>query len=68
MTRLLLSIITSLTIILILAHIASNTSPRIFNIFIGVLVGITISYLAPQSLFDKIDSALKNIRNRIQRH
>lgn len=68
MIRLLLSITLSLTAILLLAHIASNTSPRIFNILMGVLIGISISYLAPQSLFDKIESAIRNFKNRVQRH
>jgi uncharacterized membrane protein YccC len=68
MTRLILSITLSLTAILLLAHLASNTSPRLFNVFIGVLIGITISYLAPQSLFNRIDNALKKFKDRILRH
>lgn len=67
MTRLILSILLSLTIILLLAHVASNTSPRFFNVFIGVLIGITISYLAPETLFIKIDKALKKFKDRFVR-
>lgn len=68
MTRLVLSILLSLTFILLLAHVMSSTSPRLFNIFIGVLIGITVSYLAPQSLFNWIDDALKKFKDRILRH
>jgi uncharacterized membrane protein YccC len=67
MTRLILSILLSLTFILLLARLASNTSPRLFNIFIGILIGITVSYLAPQSLFNRIDNALRKFKNRILR-
>lgn len=66
MTRLLLSIILSLTSIILLAQIMSNTSPRLFNVFIGILIGITVSYLAPQSLFNKIDDVVKKFKNRIR--
>ena len=68
MLRLVFSILTSLTVCILLMYIMNTTSPRLFNIFIGILIGITIAFVVPESIFDKLTKGINNIKKRIMKN